>query len=98
MFSGLTGRRVLEDFAWSEQAFPMLETLNGSMPRRANARRPCSRENGAMALRPGATRTRCEVLETPGPTCLRRRTRRSSWKVFAQGVDKPAERGAAKES
>ena len=36
MFSGLTGRRVLEDFAWFEQAFPMMETLNGSMPRRAN--------------------------------------------------------------
>ena len=36
IFSGLTGRRTLEDFAWFEQAFPLLEILNGSMLARAN--------------------------------------------------------------
>jgi predicted metal-dependent phosphoesterase TrpH len=36
IFSTLTGRRVLEDFALIEGAFPALETHNGHMPRRNN--------------------------------------------------------------
>jgi len=31
MFSSLTGRREFEDFAWFEQYFPAVETLNGHM-------------------------------------------------------------------
>src|SRR4051794_32608752 len=36
IFSGLTGRRALEDFALFERAFPAIETGNGHMPRRNN--------------------------------------------------------------
>jgi hypothetical protein len=36
MFSSLTGRRELEDFAWFEQYFPAVETLNGHMLARSN--------------------------------------------------------------
>jgi predicted metal-dependent phosphoesterase TrpH len=36
MFSSLTGRREFEDFAWFEQYFPAVETLNGHMLARSN--------------------------------------------------------------
>jgi predicted metal-dependent phosphoesterase TrpH len=36
VFSGLTGRRTLEDFAWFEEWFPALEARNGVMPARQN--------------------------------------------------------------
>lgn len=36
VFSSLTGRRSLEDFALFESAFPAVETRNGQMLRRAN--------------------------------------------------------------
>lgn len=36
VFSGLTGRRTVEDFEAFEQLFPALETLNGCMLQRAN--------------------------------------------------------------
>jgi len=36
VFSSLTGRRALEDFALFESSFPALETRNGHMLRRAN--------------------------------------------------------------
>jgi predicted metal-dependent phosphoesterase TrpH len=37
VFSGLTGLREREDFAWFEQYFPAIETRNGHMLERANA-------------------------------------------------------------
>jgi len=36
IFSGLTGRRTLEDFEWFEHAFPAFETRNGCMLERSN--------------------------------------------------------------
>ena len=36
VFSGLTGRRYLEDFEWFERYFPTFETRNGHMLDRAN--------------------------------------------------------------
>lgn len=36
VFSGLTGRRTLEDFAWFEEWFPAFEARNGVMPTRQN--------------------------------------------------------------
>jgi predicted metal-dependent phosphoesterase TrpH len=36
IFSGLTGRRNLEDFAWFEEYFPAIETLNSHMLESAN--------------------------------------------------------------
>lgn len=37
VFSGLTGLREREDFAWFDQYFPAIETRNGHMLERANA-------------------------------------------------------------
>lgn len=36
VFSGLTGRRTLEDFSWFEEWFPAFEARNGLMPARQN--------------------------------------------------------------
>ena len=36
IFSGLTGRRIAEDFEWFEHAFPAFETRNGCMLERSN--------------------------------------------------------------
>ncbi len=36
IFSSLTGRRTLEDFAWFENAFPAVEARNGCMLERSN--------------------------------------------------------------
>jgi predicted metal-dependent phosphoesterase TrpH len=36
VFSRLTGRREREDWTWFEQAFPLVETLNGAMPAAVN--------------------------------------------------------------
>jgi predicted metal-dependent phosphoesterase TrpH len=37
IYSGLTGRRTLEDFEWFEREFPVVEVLNASMVRLSNA-------------------------------------------------------------
>jgi predicted metal-dependent phosphoesterase TrpH len=36
VFSGLTGRRTIEDFTWFEEWFPAFEARNGVMPARQN--------------------------------------------------------------
>jgi len=38
MFSGLTGRRNLDDYEWFERVFPAFETRNGAMLECANRR------------------------------------------------------------
>jgi hypothetical protein len=38
MFSGLTGRRCLDDYDWFKRVFPAFETLNGAMLESANRR------------------------------------------------------------
>lgn len=50
-FSGLTGRRELEDFDWFEDYFPAIETRNGHLPARNNSQaRRLAREHGKIAL------------------------------------------------
>jgi len=51
LFSGLTGRRVLEDFDWFESLFPAYETRNGQMlPRHNRAAEEVARRLGKAAV------------------------------------------------
>lgn len=49
-FSALTGRRLMEDFAWIDGAFPAIEVCNGHTPERSNrlAERMAENSGGGM--------------------------------------------------
>lgn len=50
VFSSLTGARKIEDFAWFESRFPLVETLNGQMPAAINSR---AERFAEVSARPG---------------------------------------------